>query len=139
MSSVSDDGDIVPEREQPLTGGRVTPGVVRVGETVRRPVRGNSEFVHRLLAHLEAAGFEGAPRYLGSDEAGREMFSFLPGVVPDELDATLSDDTLAAPARLIRRFHDATKGSAVAGSQEVVCHGDCRPATSSSTEASPWR
>jgi hypothetical protein len=97
----------VAEREQPLTGGRVTPGVVRIGQTVRRPLRGNSEFVRRLLAHLEAAGFEGAPRYLGSDEAGRELFSFVPGIVPDELDATLSDDTLVAAARLIRRFHDA--------------------------------
>jgi Ser/Thr protein kinase RdoA (MazF antagonist) len=117
----------VPEHEQPLTGGRVTPGVVRIGETVRRPLRGNSEFVRRLLEHLEAAGFEGAPRYLGSDEAGREMFSFVPGIVPDELDATLSDDTLVAAAGLIRRFHDATEGSALAGSQEVVCHGDLSP------------
>ena len=41
----------------PLTGGRMTPGVVRVGETVRRPV---SPFAVLLLSHLASAGFDGA-------------------------------------------------------------------------------
>ena len=35
--------------EIPLEGGRITPGVVRVGETVRRPRNPNSEFVHEVL------------------------------------------------------------------------------------------
>ncbi|MFF1916255.1 hypothetical protein ACFVYE_32640 [Streptomyces sp. NPDC058239] len=40
------------ELEIPLTGGRITKGVVRVGDTVRRPVGPHSPFVHRLLRHL---------------------------------------------------------------------------------------
>ncbi|MFG1755530.1 hypothetical protein [Streptosporangium sandarakinum] len=54
-----------PHREIPLVGGDVTEGVVRVGDTVRRPVGPNAPLVHALLRHLE----EGAPRFLGIDAA----------------------------------------------------------------------
>ncbi|MFL5980244.1 MAG: phosphotransferase [Gaiellaceae bacterium] len=113
--------------ETPLSGGRVTEGVVRVGHTVRRPRQANAELVRALLGRLDQLGFELAPRYLGVDAEGREMFSYLEGKVPDELDADLSDTTLAVAARLIRRFHDATAGSPLAESGEVVCHGDLSP------------
>ncbi|MGC3860229.1 hypothetical protein ACPSM1_08585 [Micromonospora chersina] len=46
------------DAEQPLAGGRLTAGVVRVGDTVRRPASPASGFVARLLAHL--AGVCGA-------------------------------------------------------------------------------
>lgn len=49
------------------------------------------------------------------------------GNVPDELDASFSDATLAVAARLVRRFHDATAGSPLADACEVVCHGDLSP------------
>jgi hypothetical protein len=42
--------------EEPLEGGRQTVGVVRVGDTVRRPLQPNSERVHAVLRHLEAVG-----------------------------------------------------------------------------------
>lgn len=66
--------------EEPLSGGNTTV-VVRVGDTVRRPVGHWSPAVHRLLRHLETAGFEGAPRVLGIDEVGREVLGFVPGDV----------------------------------------------------------
>jgi aminoglycoside phosphotransferase (APT) family kinase protein len=113
--------------EAPLGGGRVTPGVVRVGETVRRPPRENSRFVGELLEHLEAHGFDAAPRYLGTDERGREMFSFLSGDVPADLDPAIPDEALVAAARLIRGFHDATAGTTLAADQQVVCHHDLSP------------
>jgi hypothetical protein len=113
--------------EAPLSGGRVTEGVVRVGDTVRRPRKGNAELVRALLGRLEELGLELAPRYLGVDAAGREIFSYLGGNVPGELDADFSDATLAEAAQLIRRFHDATAGSPLAESGEVVCHGDLSP------------
>nr|WP_026876336.1 hypothetical protein [Jiangella gansuensis] len=49
--------------------------VVRVGETVRRPVMPWSAAVQALLLHLEAVGFPYAPRFLGLDEHGREVLS----------------------------------------------------------------
>jgi len=35
----------------------------------------NAEFIHALLNHLAAAGFEGAPRFLGTDQLGRDIRS----------------------------------------------------------------
>jgi len=110
-----------------LHGGRVTEGVVRVGDTVRRPRKANSAFVRDLLSYLQEQGFDGAPRFLGADELGRETFSYLPGEVPAELDPDLSDQVLVNAARLIRRFHDATAGSQLAGERETVCHNDLSP------------
>src|SRR6478752_1949254 len=53
--------------------------VVRSGQTVRRPQRPNSDAIHALLGHLEEAGFDGAPRFLGTDVRGREVLSYIPG------------------------------------------------------------
>jgi aminoglycoside phosphotransferase (APT) family kinase protein len=116
----------LPVREVPLRGGRLTSGVVRLGDTVRRPMGPHSPFVHRLLAHLEAVGFDGAPRLLGVDEQGREVLSFIDGWVPPDLDH-FSHETLVEAARLLRRLHDATAGSELAAGHEVVCHNDPSP------------
>ena len=98
---------------------------MHVGNTVRRPTGPHSPFVHRLLHHLEAVGFEAAPRLLGVDEQGREVLSFIDGWVPPNLDH-FPDEILAA-ARLLRGLHDATAGSELAGGHEVVCHNDPSP------------
>jgi aminoglycoside phosphotransferase (APT) family kinase protein len=114
-------------REQPLHGGRQTIGIVRVGDTVRRPRHARSDFVHALLRHLDAAGFEGAPRPLGIDEQGREVLTYIEGETFDSTPVRLSDARLVSAARLIRRFHDATAGTALAEAQEIVAHGDLGP------------
>lgn len=54
------------------------------------------------------------------------MLSFIAGWVPPNLDH-FRDETLAAAARLLRRLHDATAGSELAGGEEVVCHNDPSP------------
>jgi hypothetical protein len=113
------------EPEIPLTA-RTTAGVVRVGDTVRRPIGMNGAFVHHVLRSLEAHGFRAAPRFLGIDDAGREMLSFLPGEVPREL-GVFSNEQLFAAARLLRRLHDATVDSGLTDGREVVCHGDASP------------
>jgi hypothetical protein len=86
-------------------------GVVRVGDTVRRPAGPWTPAVHALLDHLHTVGFRGAPRPLGLDERGREVLTFVPGVVawPDKI-RLLDDDDLRTVARLIREFHDAVEG-----------------------------
>lgn len=66
--------------EQPLAGGFVT-AVVRIGDTVRRAQPPDPDFVHALLGLFERHGWRGAPRFLGIDEQGREMLSFLDGHV----------------------------------------------------------
>jgi hypothetical protein len=46
-------------REEPLAGGmHESRAVVRVGDTVRRPVTKSAHAVRALLLHLEQVGFE---------------------------------------------------------------------------------
>jgi aminoglycoside phosphotransferase (APT) family kinase protein len=116
------------EAEVELYGGRITAGVVRVGEEVRRPLTPNSDFTHLVLGALEAAEFAGAPRFLGMDERGRERLSYLPGwVAPDLAHGDWSDEQLVAAVELVRRFHDVLAGSELAGGAETVCHNDLGP------------
>ncbi|MEU7002499.1 phosphotransferase [Nonomuraea sp. NPDC046570] len=96
-------------REAPLRGGDVTDGVVRVGDTVRRPRSPSAPAVHALLRHLRKAGFEGAPRVLGVDEHGREVLTYVEGTTGLSR-AAVSDEALADLGALLRRFHDATAG-----------------------------
>ena len=114
------------EGEVPLSGGRVTSGVVRIGNTVRRPLGPNSTFVHTLLRHLESVGYSHAPRLLGVDPQGREILTFVPGTVPTDL-GYFSESQVREAARIIAGLHDATAGTPLAGDQQVVCHGDLRP------------
>ena len=72
----------VGQAEEPLPGGNASTGVMRVGDTVRRPAGPHTPAVHELLLYLRAAGFEGAPRPLGIDERGREVLTFIRGTVP---------------------------------------------------------
>lgn len=127
----------MPEREEILSGGNVN-HVVRIGGTVRRSVQSNS-YVHELLQHLEKVGYLNTPRFMGMDEKGREILTYLEGVVPGndypEIDGTMwSDEVLASLATLLRSYHDATVGfkPSVDSLQaypdpslhEVVCHND---------------
>ena len=115
--------------QEPLAGGYVSE-VVRVADTVRRGPGPNADFVHRLLSFLEQVGFDGAPRYLGIDPQGRETLSFIEGHVPWQASRqvnTRTDASLAAVARLLRRCHDLTAGTALAAESEVVSHNDLSP------------
>lgn len=98
--------------EEPLTGGNVSAGVVRVGDTVRRPAGPWTPAVHALLEHLHAVGFAGAPRPLGLDDRGREVLTWAPGVVPwpQRFDLLASEAALVRVGRLIRDLHEAVRG-----------------------------
>jgi hypothetical protein len=109
--------------ETPLPGGRWTADVVRIGETVRRPRSPASAFVADLLDHVHGAGFHDCPRYLGRDHLDRDVFSYIPGnVVPRW--RRFDDLTVAAAARLLRGWHDATRGFR---GDRVICHHDPGP------------
>jgi hypothetical protein len=97
---------------EPLISDGVSEGIVRIGDTVRRPLRPFSLTVQAYLAHLRDAGFTGAPLALGVDEQGREVLSFVTGDVPPyPLPPEMAgDDVLVALARLIRALHEASAG-----------------------------
>lgn len=121
-----------------LGSGRTTAGVVRIGDTVRRPILHDAAFAHACLRHLERAGFASVPRFLGIDAAGREILSYLPGSVPADL-GDYADDQLRAAAGLLRRFHDATADMPAvrAGGFEVACHNDWAPTNTVFREGMP--
>lgn len=95
-----------------LPGGDVTQGVVRIGQTVRRPRQVQSAAVAAYLCHLEDAGFEGAPRFLGTDTKGRDVLEHLSGATAGQPpEDWVADDGLMAPlGALVRRLHTASAG-----------------------------
>jgi hypothetical protein len=128
------------EREIPLHGGNIT-GVVRIGQTVHRATGPWSDTVHTLLQYLEARGFEGVPRFLGTDQQGREILSYIEGETGSyPLQSYMwSDENLEVVARLLRRYHDVTAGYIPprdacwqfvypdSRQHEVICHNDVAP------------
>lgn len=95
-----------------LPGGLGSGGaVVRVGDTVRRPIRPHTEAVEAFLRHLELTGFAGAPRVLGRDGAGRQVLSWLDGDValPPFPTWAATEDVLVSVADLQHRLHEAAR------------------------------
>lgn len=128
--------------EHPLVGGMdPAAGVVRIGDTVRRPASPSSAAVRSLLLHLQDVGFGGAPRFLGVDDKGRDVLSFIAGDAPLHPYPrwALTDAALSDLGRLLRSYHEATMGfdasSAIGWSDEwsdpvggpVICHNDLFP------------
>jgi len=106
MNGGSVDDGVAPGDEIVMRGGWMTGGVVRIGDTTRRPVGPWTPAVHALLRYLEDVGFDGAPRVLGFDEAGREVLTYL----PSDPTPAWSDAALIATARLVRQLHEALAG-----------------------------
>ena len=113
--------------------------IVRIGNTVHRPVHRWSSSVHALLNHLELAGFQYSPRMLGFDDQGREIVSYIEG---DSGAAgwsrVLSEEGLQAFAGLLRDYHEAVSDFRPSTSDwstgmqtlmpgEVITHGDFAP------------
>src|SRR5205814_969628 len=138
----------VADDEIPLVGGRSTAGVVRKGNTVRRPAGPWSPVVQAYLRHLRAAGFTGAPEPLGFDDQGREVLEFVEGetlATPQDPHRAValtewpapwrSEESLDAAGALVRALHDASAGFEPVDpvwrmherpmrSSEIVCHAD---------------
>jgi hypothetical protein len=123
--------------EQVLSGGNIN-AVVRVGETVRRQTGAHSGTIHEFLLHLENKGFP-APRYLGIDESGREILSFVEGETEFPSDLWTNEEPLVGCAGLLRQFHDASLDFVPpdpaswaylypgANQRQVICHNDFAP------------
>jgi Phosphotransferase enzyme family len=132
----------------PIPGGRMTSGIVRRGDRLLRPMGPWSPAVHECLRHLEAAGFAGSPRVLGT-ESNREVLAFIEGnaaVDPHGQPGhghrlppyARTDAALRGAAKLIRKLHSAAAGFAPVITSyrfdprppqpgEVISHGDLGP------------
>jgi Predicted choline kinase involved in LPS biosynthesis len=128
-----------PDCTETLLGGLGNEGrVVRVGNTVRRPIGPWTPAVHALLRHLESVGFEGAPRVVGLDDDA-EILTFVPGevAIPPFPLWSASDELLVSVALLQHRYHAAVAdfrpaANAIWGdgpapdddAGSLVCHND---------------
>jgi len=132
----------VADDETLLAGSGDHHGVVRrVGDTVVRPVGDHTGAVHALLKHLEAEGFDGAPRVVYATER-EEALTFLAGEVPVPPEPPSDGWIVVSTARavsvglLLARFHHAARtftipkdakwrGGFTPGVEHtVVCHND---------------
>jgi Phosphotransferase enzyme family len=127
--------------EVALPGGNVG-GAVRVEDTVRRATGPWTPAVHALLRHLEATGFDAAPRVLGFDDRGREILTYLEGDTVGDDDPWPSwwrdDGTLVHAVELLAAFHRASaefepprdaiwRFPGEPGDDAVIVHGDWAP------------
>ncbi|MEU4480464.1 phosphotransferase [Micromonospora sp. NPDC023966] len=117
--------------------GNVTAGVVRVGDTVRRPAGPWTPAVDALLGHLHEVGFRGAPRPLGQDDRGRQVLEYVPGE-PGDPAGTYSLDELASIGAFLADLHRATASfppppgarwqpAIPPDGAELICHHDVAP------------
>lgn len=69
---------------------------------MRRPILRDPASGHACLLYPESIGCRHAPRFHGIDDAGREVLSFIPGVVPSDLGhiRTIDVDTARPGERL---------------------------------------
>lgn len=93
--------------EEILEGGGRN-AVARIGDVVHRQTGPWARTVHSLLRHLEAEGFDGAPRVVGTgfDDRNRETLSFVEGATPPRYKWT--SEMMREVGALVRRMHDAT-------------------------------
>lgn len=130
------------QEETVLAGSRLN-RVVKVGDTVRRPVGPWTPAVHALLRHVRQRGFELAPEPLGIDAQGREMLAYITGdTVGDQLPWPAwawDDELLAEVGRATALYHRAVAdfrpegvipwqlGPAALQPGQIVCHHDIAP------------
>ncbi len=134
-------GGVPPQGGLQLCGGTANRGrVVRVGDTVVRPVAPCWPATHALLRHLDDAGFDGAPRVLSAGPV-TETLTYIAGraAVPPFPDDVLTDEALVSVADLLRRYHRAAASFDPAGytwprpvparyRTSLVSHNDVYPA-----------
>ncbi|MDP4549621.1 phosphotransferase [Alkalihalobacillus macyae] len=122
------------KKEELLTGGNVS-NVYRSGNTVRRELKPESMKIHELLKHLEYKGYDHAPTFLGIDEKGREVLSYIEGEAGNYplKEYMWSTDGLKEIARMLRLYHDAVSDFPMDNFEpldhtpepyEVMCHND---------------
>lgn len=110
-----------------MHGGRTTPGVVRVGDTVRRPRGHRAPFVSTAVTWLNEHGFAHAPTYLGVDEQDRDVFEYVPGTTTDH-PSQRQEAAYRNIASILRRLHTITSGADFLESgSSCLLHGDPGP------------
>ncbi|MFC4121514.1 hypothetical protein [Nonomuraea zeae] len=99
---------------------------MRVGDTVHRTRDNRADFAARVLTYLESVGYPHAPRYLGIDERGRDILTFISGTTTNH-PTQRALGAYARGGRMLRTLHETTAGHVLAAGQDCVIHGDPGP------------
>jgi len=128
--------------EKILTGGGTRNQTVKIGNIIHKKAPEQHPMVRAYLLYLEKEKMQGVPRFLGIDEQGRDMLSYLPGKTmgpdyPHDHPCLHSDQCVIDTARFMRKLHDISVGflprAVEAGwinpffsneAPEIICHGD---------------
>jgi len=115
--------------------------VVKIGETVRRKFKGHPA-LHEYLRYLEKEGMRGVPRFIGIDDRGMEILSYVRGETAEsglgfDHECMRSDEAVCDIARFLRKLHDVSAGFLPEAVRrgwtnplqpieicETICHGD---------------
>jgi hypothetical protein len=125
----------------PLTGGTANYGrVIRIGDTVQRPLRPHTRSVHIVLQHLTERGFAAAPTVIGV-EAHTEIVGYIPGTaaIDPVPEWALTETALTGVGALLRDYHAHVTGFDPRGLRwqrplpprwqgRIVTHNDLNPA-----------
>ncbi|MGE6370815.1 phosphotransferase [Planococcus kocurii] len=121
--------------EEKLVGGNVS-DVYRNGDTVHRKLKPESFKIHELLKHLAITGFRQSPQFLGIDNKGKEILTFIEGEAGNYpvKKYMWSDEVLQEIAKMLRLYHDSVSNFSFDDSwqsldntppnYEVMCHND---------------
>ncbi|TFE02430.1 aminoglycoside phosphotransferase family protein [Jeotgalibacillus salarius] len=99
-------------------------------------MKDGSQRIHKLLLRLEEKNYPYSPRFLGTDEKGREILTFIEGQAGNYPAKAYmwSDENLIAIASMLRDYHEAVRDftfddswqslPGTPGPREVICHHD---------------
>jgi len=108
-----------------MFGGRTTKDVVKIADTIRRSHKETSNYVNEILSFFHINNSNFCPEFLGIDEFGRDVYSYIEGLVPEDIGNT-SIEQLCAFMKIVREFHD--KSTIFLNSTDkVLCHNDLSP------------
>ncbi len=124
--------------DAPMPSSYTHTDVRREGDVVVRSAGPWASTVHALLRHLEAVGFDGAPRVIDA-QPGREVLTYIEGEISHRGQRTI--EAAAGVGDLLRRLHDATASCVppseavwhpslireVEGDERVISHCDTGP------------
>jgi tRNA A-37 threonylcarbamoyl transferase component Bud32 len=117
--------------EEALSGGNASAGVVRIGDTVRKPWLPSTERTVAYMLALRDRGID-VPEPQGQDDAGRLVLEYVPGEVAMGREP-LDDELVRQIGVLVRAIHEASVGLPVpddwgvlipAERPDLLCHND---------------
>ena len=117
--------------EEALSGGNSSAGVVRIGNTVRKPWSPTTDLTVGYMRALRGRGVD-LPEPRGRDDAGRLVLEYVPGALAVDRQP-LAESLLRRVGALVRTIHDASADLPVpddwpvllpADRPDLLCHND---------------